>query len=426
MNNRGGVARAWRTSSLNNAEYDLKVGAAKFIGRATWSIPVVGVFTVLLAVNTVHSAEYSMTPFFGLQTELNENRRLVNRDVDAVLGLILDVGAHFAAGTETGSLTVTPTLHLTRYTDDGTNVDLDSDDVIIDAAAEHRLERMLIGVDGGFSRRGVISLELDETGNIINENIDRNQVNIEPSLDYFLSETQTLQFRLGYTKVIHEDIGATGLIDYNNYSANASYIHQLTPKDQISGTVLISRFDPDTPNRTDNIGVQTDYRRQFSETLTSNVSIGVLRSINKAPDRFGNIQETTGNGLLLDAGMQKDLEKTTLTASLSRQIIPTSSGQQNTQSALSFGTNHRFNEHLTGHLRLGFTSNERQNVDRQSSANDGQQFNAGLKWRMDEFWTLGVDYSYGHRTAEGSADSASSNSILFSLRYDGAKRAVSR
>ena len=148
--------------------------------------------------------------------------------------------------------------------------------------------------------------------------------------------------------------------------------------------------------------------------------------MNDALDQFGNTEETTDIGRLLDARVQKDLEKTSLTSNFSRQVIPSSLGQQNTRSALSLRANHRFSQRLTGHLGAGYTRNERQGVTQLAGTNDRQQFNAGWKWRVDEFWTLGVDYNYRHRKTEQSSDSASSNAVLFSLRYDGEKRAVSR
>lgn len=232
----------------------------------------------------------------------------------------------------------------------------------------------------------------------------------------------------------------------------------------------------------DQVGFTLGYVRQFSETLLGRVSIGVRNTDGQFPDLtdfdlnlsaqsaalinpntglpVGNVinrldpllnnqaflsanpdflrdsrvvnriyqqGNVSGTGLLLDASVEKQFEKTTVTAGLSRASVP--SGQGLTErSEFYVNAIHLFSDRLTGNGSFRYFSTQSESdltLAGAGAAIDQIRLEAGLDWRMTEFWTVGAGYTYRRRSSENT-DSADGHGIFVTLGYNGNRYAISR
>ena len=462
---------------------------------------------------SAQAAEYSVTPFGTATAEADTNKRLATQDTDTTFGALLDVGALFNASNEESSLSVTPRLSIGRFSDDGNNVDQDTEDYFLDMTGNHRInERLSAGAFLNFANTGVIGSELEDLGIVfgdnnvaslglenINENFSRQTISAGPSLTYILSEKDSLSFGASYSEGTYDNQN-TILSDYTNYSINASWIRQVSVQDQFSVSVFASKQDPDLNalelasiqsnlapqtlnDETDQTGITFGYMRSFSDSLTGNVSIGVRKSEGEFPDltdfdirlsptsaatlqafrggpvttlinrldpiltdndfltsnptfltgssranneyRQGIIDST---GFLFDASLEKQYERTTVTAGLSRASLPSGRGLTERDELYLNGI-HLFSDRLTGNGSIRYFSTQSENeetlVGINGGATDQFRLEAGLDWRWTEFWTVGTGYTYSRRSGEIGA-SADGHGVFVSVGYNGNRYAISR
>ncbi len=279
--------------------------------------------SIILATLSFSSqaAEYSVTPFAKARAEADTNRRLV-QDADTTFGGNLTAGALFRASSDDSSLSITPRVIIKKFSDDGTDIDQDSEDFFVDMRGDHRInEKFSLGATFNYSDVGVVDSELEELGitfgggdvastgvPLFDENFSVERISFGPSLTYIMSERNSLVFGGGYSEATYENQN-TQLSDYTDYDFNASWVRQLSLADQFIVSVYYSNNDPElnalerasvaagrsfasddiTPVSTlndeiDEYGVTFGYVRSFSDTLTGNFTIGMRNSKGDFPD----------------------------------------------------------------------------------------------------------------------------------------------
>lgn len=259
------------------------------------------------------AAEYSVTPFGTMRTEADSNKRLTTQDSDTTFGAVLDVGALFNAANDSSSLNITPRFSIGRFSDDGNNVDQDKEDYFLDVNGAHRFnDRFSAGATFGYANAGVVGAELEDIGLVVsggdvfaignntnlNENFSRETISGGPSLTYIFSEKDSLTLSGNWADTTYERQD-TELADYTHYSLNASWLRQLSPSDQLSVSVFMSKQDPELDflvrnsagpspeslnSEYDEIGMTLGYVHSFSDTLLGRFSAGVRKTDGEFPD----------------------------------------------------------------------------------------------------------------------------------------------
>lgn len=450
----------------------------------------------------LNAAEYAVTPFANARVQADTNKRLTTGPHDTVYGTVIDAGALFTAQSETSYLSLSPKLSVSRFTDDGNNVDQDREDYFIDATGSHRLnERVTLGAFLNFANTGVIGSELEDQGlvlfesgltsagiNTVSESFSRKTISAGPSITYAFSERDSLRLGGSYTDVTY-DRKDTLLSDYIYYSVNVAWIRQLSETDQIITSIFASKQDPELnfqvlnsvgpspqslQHQFDQIGATVAYVHSFSETLTGNFSVGARKTKGDFPDLidfdfFLNPQSaailggsiinrsdpalavllaldpqflkdssvvnriyrqghTDNTGLLLDLSLEKLFERTTVRASLSRASLPSGTGVTE-RDELSLTAIHLLSDRLSanGAFRYFSTQSESQETLSQgfNQSTDQIRLEAGLDWRMTEFWTVGGGYSF-YQISPDAGNSADNHAVFVRVAYNGRKYAISR
>ncbi len=458
---------------------------------------------------SAESAEYSVTPFASARAEADTSRRLAS-NADNNYGANVGAGALFQAVSDTSSLSVTPSVSLKQFSNDGTDVDQDSEDYFLDMRGDHRFnEKFSVGAFLNYQNVGVVDNELEDLGItfggndiastgllLANENFSREVIRFGPSITYIMSDKNSLSFGGGYTEATYDNQN-TDLSDYTNYSINASWIRQLSLTDQFIVSIFTSKNDPDLNNlelgsiadgrapatlnnEIDETGVTFGYVRSFSDTLTGNISVGMrstkgdfpdltdfdIRLSQPSADAFNggvtlidrldprlidpvflndpvNQEFLTGssranldyqqgrvdnNGLVLAINFEKRYtDQTILTAGITRASVPTGRGLVE-RDEFSFGGIHEYSDRITARGTLRYFSTEsisEETLSFNSQSTDQLRLEAGLDWRLTEFWTLGGGYTFRRRSPDN-GESVNGHGVFVSIGYNGNKYAISR
>jgi hypothetical protein len=430
------------------------------------------------------AAEWSVTPKASATTVYDDNLRLDSGPHDSVFGAILELSAEMAVATEVSTVNLAPRVRLERYTEDHTGsgkdereIDLDNEQFYLDFSGKHRIERTILQLRGNFTRDTTLTSEREPvdpsqggtavTGFIQDRKV-RQSFDVNPSVAYEMSEKNTIQVGAGYRDVSYSDAENTGLADFTYKSANLSDTHMLTEYDQLMGSVFVSQQESEgfpeidrqlislnpliiaelsqTSTQTDSLGGQLQYTHWFSDTLKGSIGAGVITSdmeivqnfLDAARNPIANprIDEDSDTGFLFNASAEKKFEQTTVTGSFARSVNPSGFGGQNSQDDLFLSALHQISPRLDGGLNFRYLRTEAQskafnNLQNQSGRNlsrDYLSINTRLAYRLTEFWSLSAAYTYSSQDVDTQPEaiSADSNGLLFSINYDGQKRAIAR
>ena len=178
------------------------------------------------------------------------------------------------------------------------------------------------------------------------------------------------------------------------------------------GATLIDRLDP---RLTDPAFLNDPANQTF------------LRNASRANHRYkqGFVDNT---GLLLDISFEKAYnDQTTLTAGISRASLPTGRGLVE-RDELSFGGVHLYSDRITARGKFRYFSTEtisEETLELSNQTSDQIRLEAGLDYRLSEFWTVGGGYTFRSRSPD-IGDTASGHGIFVSIGYNGNRYSVSR
>jgi hypothetical protein len=417
--------------------------------------------SLCLSAERLVADEYSFTPSINFSTEFDDNKRLTPNPHDSVFGGLLDVSGQFGIATETSTLHLSPRARIARYTEYTEKVenakqktDLDYESFYVDFGGKRTFDRLVLGMQGNYTRDTTLTSELagTGTGTGLLTNQVRQSISINPSISYELSERNLVSLGGGYTEVTYEDTDATGLANYTSQTVNLSDTHQVTEKDQLTGSLFVSRSDvpehtqsKDGPFTTrssslaDNVGAQLAYSHAFSETLKGDVGAGFIVSdleftqstlFDGAPIGPPATIRETDIGPLFDASITKKFETTTLMGSYGRSVSPSGFGSQSTQDAVRLTATHDLTERLDSGMFFDYVSNEFQGGQNTNlnSSRDYLRVETRLRYSLSPFWSLAAAYIYSRQEfgSTVNAETPESNAGMITLTYSSEKQAMSR
>jgi hypothetical protein len=224
--------------------------------------------------------------------------------------------------------------------------------------------------------------------------------------------------------------------------------------------------DPDTlKERFEQFGFTVAYAHNFNETLLGTLSLGgrktdgqfadlidynyllqngaiitrsqfdVLGNLNPDLIRGARITErvydqgdVSNTGVLFDVSLEKTYERTIYTVRLSRSSVPSGTGITDVDQ-YSLSALHQFSDRLEGTADFRYIStqseSERTLSEGFAQSSDQIRLEAGLNYRLTEFWTVGSGYSYRQRSPED-GDTADSHAVFLQVGYNGRRYAKSR
>lgn len=294
---------------------------------------------------------------------------------------------------------------------------------------KYRAERETFGLDGGFTRDNTLMGELRQTG-VVLLFTQRNLWNVAPSWTHAVTERVSLQAGYQYSSASYENGLQLGLVDYTTHGGSAGSSYRLTEKDEIKATGIFTYFHAPQASdlRSTIYGGELSWSHEFTESITGTVLAGgrlVSSEVQSGSARPRDTQAVwVGN-----ASIQKKWEDAALRLEASREVYPSGFGLLIQTSRVGIGMRKDATERVT--LSLDAAVYLAESVGSPTTAATLPQNRyisvvPAVRWKMADWWTLDLNYTYSQRHVESFNETAFSNAATVMLTYFPPKWSVGR
>ena len=385
-----------------------------------------------------------MEPSFRVKTEYNDNILLTPAPHPAVWGITVSPDVRFTGATERLSVTGGINLSFDRYFD---QPQLNANNHALILRSSYRTERDLFGLNVDSVRDPTLVSELLETGAVVAYR-QRNRLSVTPSWTRALTESTSVGVTYTYTAVRYgggPEFGVN-LIDYHDQSAALGWQRALSERSVVTLTAYYDQYESDPATfRAETYGVQAGYTHRFSETLRGSFSVGGRRTKSTIASQalvcegvviaglcFGTITvvpfttKEKSSGYTLDALVEKQLETSTFTGHLSRQLNPSGVGTLIETDRLSLGWSRDWSAALRTMVDAAAYQSRYVGSVRANSDTRYLRIEPRLSWRFAEGWELLAGYRHEWTRAQGTGVGADANVGYVSVSYAWPKLSMSR
>jgi len=396
---------------------DAMFGSPKSCGPTVKVVPlVVGVMMTVYSA-AISAAEWSAEPSASVQLFYDDNIRLTATGQDGVWGTVITPELKLAQRTEISEIALSGNLKFRHFSGED---QLDSNDQQVRLNSHRLTERGRWQFDAGIDRDSTITSELEDTG-LVQTRRRRESVNLNPSWTHALSDQSDLKLAYAFTHVSYD--GGTSYVDYRYHDLSGTVVHQLDAKNQLSVTLSASRYSaPNIKSETDTYGLQAGVIHAFSETVRGSLLVGGRKS-EAETETAGR---SSGTGALLYAALEKELERTSFTGTLSKTVSPSGSGQLNESDRLAVKMHRELTAMMDFSLEVSGIRNKSGTGGVSSTDRKYYSILPSLHWRVSRWWRVAASYRYMRQKYDNSTTAAESNRAMVSVAYTWPKMAVSR
>jgi hypothetical protein len=380
------------------------------------------------------AADWSIDPAVTVRSEYTDNLTLTPGVHEAIWAAVFSPEVKFGRKTETFEAKGELKANVNRYSDS----ELDTEDYFARAVSTYSIERFLVGLSVDATRDSTLFTELLETG-VVSARRQRNRLLVNPSFGYRFTERTTVKVDGVYRDVHYDDTAGTSLTDYDSYTLSATLQHALGARTLVHAGVFYDEFKTDPAAvASDTYGIETGVDHQFSETVEGSVAVGVRSTTSELLQQalvcigpvvsgicLGQIVavrtpvEEESTGYIYSGALEKRFETGSLTARISREILPTAVGSLVETDALRLA----FVKNVSAVITASLTASVYRSryIEDFASGNDSRYYTLvpNLTWRLRERSWIEVGYSYSHLKYDVIAEPATRNIayVAFSYRW---------
>lgn len=371
-----------------------------------------------LATSSANAEGWFWQPTASVFAEQNDNVRLSTTSKVDAASLGVSLAAALKRETPDSKVSLQPGLRMQRYS---SNSDLDSTDISLQGSATQAYERVQLGATGAYVDSTTLTSEFEDSGNL-RSRIDRTRFDLSPFVQYKLTPISSLKLATSYSKVNYEEGNPFGYYDYDQVRVDGTYSHTLTQRTQLSATVYSSQYKADAiNNEATTLGGQLGMSYKMSEDTSFNGMVGGYST--DTDYTIGGVPvKQSASGALYSLGVSHSARLTTYSASLGRQILPSSTGEVRREDRLSFGINHKLTQRLELRGDAVFLDNNYLNAN--TNDRKYRSIGGGMYWHLDPLWTLSASYRNSYQKYDISNDTAESNRFNVSVIFNGLNKAL--
>lgn len=301
-------------------------------------------------------------------------------------------------------------------------------------------EKTRYSLDGEFVHNTTLDSDFESSG-LVFQRLRRQQLNINPGWSYSLNERTRIFASVGATDVdFLSDISGEDFSEYRMYNGSTGFQFIYSPKNTFTTTLGYLDYDatslpsPTLPvirsTQVQQSSLQLGWTRQIDPTLYSSLSLGGRHTTSKIQNRLGAFSfpqtESDGSGFTMAGSITKQFERTKLSASMSRDAVPSSVAGFLETDRLTLNMSRGITERLRGALLLSYYRSD--TLDAQSNTIDRELFriSPSLNWQLSREWQLNTSYQYLEQRIENSSAEQSANSASIDIKYTWPQQAISR
>lgn len=371
------------------------------------------------------ATEWSLEPSIGVKGDYNSNLLLTTLAHDAAYGYWISPGAKFSGSTERLEVSGRAATDFVQYYG-GQN--LTYTNMFFPLTVHYKTESDSLGFDGGFTRDNTLMGELLQTG-VALRFTQRNLWNVNPTWSHAITETVSVQTGYQHLNASYQDGLRLGLADYIQHIANTGLTYKPSERTQFLLTAIYVNFQvPDVRLRSSIYGGLASATYMFSESFTGTAS-GGPRFIDSKNEAGATTLTDTVLTWVFSGNLEKKFESLSVRMEVAREINPSGFGLLLQTDRVGLVLTEQATENLTftlsgqAYLAEGLATKAITTVFPQN-----RYINVTPKasWRIGDWWTLDVSYTYAQRDVKIASQTASANSTFIMLTYIPAKLSLSR
>jgi hypothetical protein len=376
---------------------------------------------------------WTIEPRVEVGAETDDNYRLLPINAnDSVSGGFGDVRFDIHTVDPVNELRFAPGVRATWYPN---SKDDQSTDPYAELEASHRGEKSLMALNAGYIKQSVVNSDRvtsdiggglgnpggGDSGYIALRN-RRQLITVNPSLTYNLTQLDKLDVLLTYADANYEKYIPNTNVGYVAVGAQLGLTHALTERHSVTGRVVYSRNDPDTPpgvtlrnSKTDSYGLQGEWTMRVSDLSQAYARLGVQRS---KFDRVATGGSDTQNTYVAGAGVNWSFQVTQIFLDLTRTVDPSSSGFSVERNQVRMRVTRQFTPLTSGFFALRGIKD--QALDSGAVFRDRSYGVAtlGAEMRFRREWSLRAEYDYTRQKYKGDPGPGKSNAFMLSVVYE--------
>ncbi len=374
------------------------------------------------------SKEYLIEADVDARAEYNDNIFLTPLQHDSVTGLIVTPTIKGIIKETHWQADMAARLRSNNYSD----ANINSNDKYFDVTGKYTAERNIFSLNANYDLDSNLNSASSDFG-IVGRRINRKKQGVTPQYTRLMTERLYLNMSYAYFDIEYLDAANTGFTPYITKTGAASLVYSLTEKDRITLSMTAVDYTSKDSLLTYQLFMpRLGIEHEFSKTLSANFLAGISRRNSTSLrtqtfDFFGNPIDVTrevdfnDRGFVLNAGITKQLEKGSATATISRDNTANSFGGLNVVDRLKIGYNTGLSELLKFTLNARYevynaVGSVTRNTDRKILF-----FEPILRYSISRYWDVHGSYRYSQRRFDRdniSNKTPSSNRVYVGLSYN--------
>ena len=327
--------------------------------------------------------------------------------------------------------------------------DLESTNIYLDTLTEYNLQRNSLDLILEYSNLSLLTDEFGDgsaddpgTGDPganfrVDDKVQR--YDISPQWTHQLGEKNQVSVGMVFFGSDYK-LEKTNRADNQNKQVQISYNHNINSRMSFGISVLGRRFeseklapipviDINLKNSSDSVGVTLDLSYIWGERTNIGLNIGRTKTDSKrdvliSADPTMPLISTSESGItntIFNFIFNHTGYRNSYSVLISRGIVPSSLGIENTQTSINISLRRRLSERLTA--TLGLNGFDQESINSQQRAFDNKYrfltANASLAWRFNRSWAASGVYTYRQNSNGTGSNSqrADSNQLGVSLTY---------
>lgn len=380
----------------------------------------VGGLFLLCCPAALHAAEWSLDPAVAVTLGYESNAALTTGPHDAVSYVGLSTSLTVRRTTETSAINLGLLANATNYT--GNEFEDTHEEQVTLSSFVQSTERTRLGLDARVRWDTLFESAVlgSGTGDIqdvdiglVTTQVRRNYRELLPSVGYALSERSSLTFRYRLTDVLFDDVGTTGLVDYQQHFLSGTYSYRLTDTTDLQAVVQGAQFRPAAGTESETTALLAGISHKFSATA----NVGFRAGVGKTTETLTDGSQVDNSTFVLEALATQRSELSQLEGVVSRDVQPSGSGKSVAADQLRVNWNRYLSPTTAFFLRTTVIS---ANVLEGSDPLVDRRYaeaEAGLGWYWTPEWSFSAAYKYRNQKYDAAVDSAQSSGVSVALAW---------
>jgi hypothetical protein len=362
--------------------------------------------------------EWRLDRSVWLETEYADNLRLLPGVKDDTFGLTGGFDFQAAKATEVREIDLRALASGTLYN----NSDIPNDGLALLGLgySQQVSERSTLGVDGSYVNDSTLDNIADQTFDpgdidpaISSIRVRRNVLDVAPSWTYDLTERSGLGLDYALRAVEYgSGKEAADLDNYTYQNASGRWFFRLSEKTTFIGTVQPFQYSsPDADAEYTGGTLRAGIEHRFSKSVFGDFSAGAYTT-----DFDVSGDDDRENGGVFSASLVKRGERGRLRALISRDLLPSGSGNMREADQILFVARRSVSPRIDLSLRSRFLRTKNVGVGGENQR-EYVLVEPTVAWRLSERLDLLASYRYRSKD-DGAGDTAYGNRMALSLKYN--------